>query len=249
VQGVQAFDRYAYVSNNPIRYNDPTGHCPLCVTAAIGAVAGAVVGGVAYGIYSAHTGNFNGWHLAAAIGGGAAAGALIGTGVGWAAGVGVAETTAAAVTVAGVAETANVGCGGDMCASEVQDATTAVEETAPALENAVSQLGDDIVQLPAKAIRFTQDTISPNTKAGVPLDTLTDEISNGFFKGYIRVTQYGGNIWSLDNRRLAAFKLLDIDVPAKMVEYSEVAAEFAKKFTTVTDGLSIVVKGTNIIIK
>jgi RHS repeat-associated protein len=25
-QGTQAFDRYAYVNNNPVRYNDPTGH-------------------------------------------------------------------------------------------------------------------------------------------------------------------------------------------------------------------------------
>jgi RHS repeat-associated protein len=27
-QGVQAWDRYAYVNNNPVRYNDPTGHTP-----------------------------------------------------------------------------------------------------------------------------------------------------------------------------------------------------------------------------
>jgi hypothetical protein len=90
----------------------------------IGAGIGAVVGGVAYGAYAAYTGNFNGWHLAAAIGGGALAGALIGTGVGFAAGVGAAEATAAAV---GGAEAANVACGGDMCASEVQDASRNIQ--------------------------------------------------------------------------------------------------------------------------
>jgi hypothetical protein len=98
------------------------------------------------------------------------------------------------------------------------------------------------------AIRFTQDTISPATKAGVSLDTLTDEITNGFFKGSIRVTEYQGQFWTLDNRRLAAFKLLGQDVPVTIMKFADVAEEFWEKHTTVTNGLTIVVRGTEITI-
>ena len=34
-------DRYAYGLNNPVRYNDPSGHCPICIVAAL--VIGAIV--------------------------------------------------------------------------------------------------------------------------------------------------------------------------------------------------------------
>jgi RHS repeat-associated protein len=40
------FDRYAYSLNNPVRYTDPTGHCPFCLALA----AVPVVGWVALGI-------------------------------------------------------------------------------------------------------------------------------------------------------------------------------------------------------
>jgi RHS repeat-associated protein len=42
-QGVQAWDRYAGMNNNPIRYNDPTGHC-------LGPVLGAICTGIVIGV-------------------------------------------------------------------------------------------------------------------------------------------------------------------------------------------------------
>jgi hypothetical protein len=107
------------------------------------------------------------------------------------------------------------------------------------------------LKTPSNQIRFTQDSIGPNTKAGVPLDTLTQEIDSGYFQGTLRVVKTGGKFYSLDNRRLAAFKLLDRDVPVTVVDLNvpKVLQEFFRKFTTLNDGLSITVRGTDLIIK
>jgi hypothetical protein len=114
----------------------------------IGGAIGGIVGAVGYTAYVAATGKeFNSTHFWIATGGGAVAGALIGTGVGFAAGVGVAEATTAAV---GVGEAANVACGGDMCASEAQQLGQTAQEALPVVENAATQVGDDI----ASAIKF-----------------------------------------------------------------------------------------------
>jgi hypothetical protein len=63
--------------------------------------------------------------------------------------------------------------------------------------------------------------------------------------------EYEGKLYSLDNRRLAAFRLLDRDVPVTLVDLNNpnVHREFLRKFTTPNDGLSIDVRGTGITIK
>lgn len=54
VQGVQAWDRYAYVNNNPIRYNDPSGHFIIGPLVLI--TAGVLLIGAAFSISEIITG-------------------------------------------------------------------------------------------------------------------------------------------------------------------------------------------------
>ena len=50
--GVQGWDRYAYTNNNPVTYNDPSGHCiwDLCIVEGIGVVELTIVAAAAFGI-------------------------------------------------------------------------------------------------------------------------------------------------------------------------------------------------------
>jgi len=160
-QGVQAYDRFAYVSNNPLRYTDPTGHCPLCLTAVIGGAIGGIVGAVGYTAYVAASGHeWNATHFWAATGGGALAGALIGTGIGIAEGLTVAGATTAAVEAGTAVEGANLACGGDLCASEVQDASQAAQEVLPAVENQASQITNTINTGTNTVYRYIQNGVT-----------------------------------------------------------------------------------------
>ena len=146
-QGVQAWDRYAYVNNSPINFNDPSGHCLILCTAIIGGAIGAIVGAVGYTAYTIATGReFNTGHMLLAAGGGAAAGALIGTGVGIAAGMSAAAATTATVTGAGVATTATTtmlnATGGDPT-DEINAASQSFGNLSQA-ENYVIQQGNQL---------------------------------------------------------------------------------------------------------
>jgi RHS repeat-associated protein len=158
VQGVQAWDRFAYVNNNPVRYTDPTGHCLIICTAIIGGAVGAIVGAVGYTAYTIATGTeFNTGHMLLAAGGGAAAGALIGTGVGIAAGMSTAATTTAAVTGAGAATTAATtvlnATGGDPT-DEFQAATRAAQQTLPSISQHLGQTGESVAGIVKNTTRI-----------------------------------------------------------------------------------------------
>jgi hypothetical protein len=118
-QGVQAYDRYAYVNNNPVKYNDPTGHF---LNVAAGAFLGAVVGiGIVAYIGLAHPeANISGGDILAAAFVGAAAGTLISTGVGIGAGTVLGATLLGAGTgAAGSAIGYTAVAGGDYNTGEM----------------------------------------------------------------------------------------------------------------------------------
>ena len=75
-----SWDRFAYTCNNPVKYNDPSGHCPWCI-------GGLVLGGIAGAVIYASTSLASGREMSAggfltSVGMGAVGGALLGTGIG-----------------------------------------------------------------------------------------------------------------------------------------------------------------------
>ncbi len=95
-------------------------------------------------------------------------------------------------------------------------------------------------------IRFTQASIKATFQDGVSIDDLAEGLRNGYIRPYyipaIRIFEREGKLYTLDNRRLEAFRRADINIPVRMATPQEVA-EGAWKFTTPNDGLSIRIRG------
>ena len=58
----------------------------------------------------------------------------------------------------------------------------------------------------------------------------------------IRIFERDGKLFTLDNRRLEAFRRAGVDVPVRMATQQEIAEE-SWKFTTHNDGVSIRIRG------
>ena len=78
---------YTFSYQNPVKYVDPDGECPNCITAAGGTLVGAIIGGgIEAGMQLYKNGKITSWK---AIGGSAAQGAITGAAAGFTGGANV----------------------------------------------------------------------------------------------------------------------------------------------------------------
>jgi hypothetical protein len=101
--------------------------------------------------------------------------------------------------------------------------------------------------IPAADLFFSQKGISAATKEGVLLDDLAISMAQGWKGDPLKVVDVGGSLVSLDNRRLAIAKMLDISVPVSRVG-NATPAQLITMFNR--DGVfsQILVRGTGVII-
>ncbi len=115
----------------------------------------------------------------------------------------------------------------------------------PTIESAktLSGLPDS---LDSSSIRFTQDSIKAEFKAGGTLQDTINGLKNGTISPDsfppIRVFGVNDQIFTLDNRRLFVFQQAGLPIRVSPATASEIVSE-SFKFTTTNCGISIIVRG------
>src|SRR2546423_1176605 len=95
-------------------------------------------------------------------------------------------------------------------------------------------------------VRFTQASVRNRLRDGGTIDQLAEALKSGEVRPNevppLRLFLKEGRYYSLDNRRLEAFRRARIPIPHRMATPEEIADE-AWKFTTKNDGQSVRIRG------
>jgi RHS repeat-associated protein len=125
----------------------------------------------------------------------------------------------------------------------------AIEETSEQVVRQGIRQGDEVLTYVSPLeIRFSQATASQNFSSKGTIDDLLQGLRNGTVSvddvPAIRVVERNGQLITLDNRRLAAFKAAGVEkIPIQRVSLSDpdIAKEFARKYNPIDGGDIIVV--------
>ena len=178
--GVLGYNLFAYCSNNPVMYSDPSGHSVTLACIIISAVIGGLAGGhIAAKASKAQSGKVNGWAVAGGVVGGGALGGLAGWGVGAAiTAIGTTATGAAGAAAAPIVEQA------------AEKASTALRTYYPpnngfsgAIEEITLDVGTVIQRTGDLVGRFTAPAGTPSQLLSLPYDKI------GQATTYLQVTQ------------------------------------------------------------
>lgn len=143
-----------------------------------------------------------------------------------------------------------VGTAGPAVAAMLRGGNASVQRTLASEAGAINPSG----KINPFAVRFSQDSINyrlrdaAGTKGAQTIDELVDALKSGrVLPGEIppiRLVARNGQLLTLDNRRLEAFRRANIEIPYRMATPEEIAtATKFDKFTSINGGTSIVVKG------
>jgi hypothetical protein len=95
-------------------------------------------------------------------------------------------------------------------------------------------------------VRFSQHSISYRFRDGGTIDDLAEGLRTGQIRPEdvppLRLLEKDGRYFTLDNRRLEAFRRAGAKIPWRMATPEEVAAE-SWKFTTTNGGVTVRVRG------
>jgi RHS repeat-associated protein len=203
VQGTQAFDRYAYVNNNPLRYVDPGGEFAITTAILIGAGVGALIGYVGQVIHNLNedmsfqdaltTDISAGW----IIGGAVAGGVLGGAGFAALSHFGIISTASAATTA-----TSGLCADGD-CGNEISGSYGALSkaadygiDTCNKLRNVVKGSGLQVHHLIEK--RFTGILgLTPEQIKNMPSVVLTREEHQVFTNAWRQLIGYSNSVYPI----------------------------------------------------
>jgi hypothetical protein len=96
------------------------------------------------------------------------------------------------------------------------------------------------------SVRFSQSSVSYRFRDGGTIGDLAEGLRTGRIRSGdvppLRLVEKDGVYYTLDNRRLEAFRRAGIAIPWRMATPEEIAAE-EWKFTTTNDGVSVRVRG------
>jgi RHS repeat-associated protein len=116
------------------------------------------------------------------------------------------------------------------------------------LEGGAGSRDGQLEFLNPKTLAFTQNEVSPTFQDGRTIAQLSEGLRTGQINpttvSPIRVVEFEGKLYSLDNRRLVAFQMADVNIPVVRASWTpKVTSDFVWRYNPVQGGSRVFING------